>query len=70
MSSDIPGAYFHENVPDEKIITMKFRGKQIIYFLCEVNPEYKRYVFEKNRQQVLYVRVVRAIYGCIYSALL
>ena len=70
VSSDVPGAYLHANVPDDKVITMKFRGKQIIDIMCEVNPEYKKYVFEENGQKVLYVRVVRAIYGCIYSALL
>mmetsp|Transcript_45473 Transcript_45473/g.67010 ORF Transcript_45473/g.67010 Transcript_45473/m.67010 type:complete len:226 (-) Transcript_45473:536-1213(-) len=39
--------------------------------MCEVNPEYKKYVIiDKNGKKMLYVRILRVIYGCIESALL
>ena len=70
VTSDVPGAYLHANMPEDKVVTMKFRGKQVIDILCEVNPEFKNYISMEKGQQVLYVRVLRAIYGSIYSGLL
>ena len=37
--------------------------------MCDINPEYKNYVRYENGVKVLYLRVLRAIYGCIESAL-
>ena len=38
--------------------------------MCEVNPEYKPYVWYENGKKFIYVNVMRAIYGCIEYALL
>jgi hypothetical protein len=38
--------------------------------LCEMNPKHKPFVVVENNQQVLYVRLIKAIYGCVKSALL
>ena len=38
--------------------------------MFEVNPEYEQYVIKENGKKVLYVKILRAIYGCIESALL
>ena len=38
--------------------------------MCEVNPDYKPYVQYDNGNKVLYVKVLREIYGCIESSLL
>ena len=38
--------------------------------MCSVNPEYNKYVWYKNGKKVLYLKVLRSIYGCIESALL
>ena len=38
--------------------------------MCEVNPEYIPFVRYENGKKVLYVKILRAIYGCIESALL
>ena len=66
---DIPGAYLHAEMPKDKVVLMKFRG-QFADIMCRVNPEHsKNIVFEKGKK-VLYVKVVRAIYGCIESAML
>ena len=66
---DIPGAYLHAEMPEDKIVLMRFRG-QFVDIMCQVNPEHKKNVIYENGKKVLYVRVVRAIYGCIESALL
>ena len=48
---------------------MKFRN-EFVHIMCEVNQEYKKYVVKENGKEVLYVKILRAIYGCIESALL
>ena len=48
---------------------MKLRD-QFVDIRCDVNPEYKKFVKVVNGKKLLYLRVLRAIYGCIESALL
>ena len=37
--------------------------------MVEINPEYGKYVRFENGRNVLYLRIIRAIYGCIELAL-
>ena len=49
---------------------MVFRD-EFVNIMCEVNPEYRKYITtDKNVKKILYVTILRAIYGCIESALL
>lgn len=66
---DIPGAYLHAEMPADKKLLMVFID-EFVDIMCDVNEEYKKYVIHKNGKKVLYVRILRAIYGCIESALL
>ena len=57
-------------MPAEKKLLMVFRD-EFVDIMCEVNTEYKKYVTtDRNGKKILYVKVLRAIYGCIESALL
>ena len=66
---DIPGAYLHTPVPEGKIITLKLRGT-FVDIMCQVDAKYDEYVKYENGNKVLYLNVLRAIYGCIESAML
>lgn len=66
---DVPGAYLHAEMPKDKRILMIIRG-DFVDILCKACPKYIPYVKTTNGKKVLYVRVLRAIYGCIESALL
>ena len=66
---DVPGTYLHAKIPKDKRIIMKLRG-DFVNIMCQVNPEYKQHVGYENGNKVLYLQVIRAIYGCIESALL
>ena len=66
---DVPGAYLHAEMPKEKRILMIIRG-DFVDILCKACPKYVPYVKEIHGKKILYVRVLRAIYGCIESALL
>ena len=65
---DIPGAYLHAEMPEDKEVIMKLKG----YFadiMCDINPEYRKYIIQEGKTKVLYLRCLRAKYGCIESGL-
>ena len=67
---DVPGACLQAEMQAEKKLLMVFRDK-FVDIMCEVNPEYKKYVTtDKDGKKTLCVKVLRAIYGCIEPALL
>ena len=63
---DVPGAYLHAEIPEEEQVFMKFE-KEFVEIMCEVNPEYKEHARIENGRKVLYVQVLKAIYGMIES---
>ena len=66
---DIPGAYLHAKMPEEHRVMLKLKGR-FVDIMCTVNEDFKRHILYENGVKVLYLRVLRAIYGCIRSALL
>jgi len=66
---DVPGAYLHARIPDDKFAILKIEG-EFVDIMCEVNPEYKDDVRYENGKKVLYLQILRALYGMIESALL
>jgi hypothetical protein len=66
-TADVAGAYLKVAMKD--FVLMKFTGASVD-ILCEMNPEYVKYVCIENGEKVLYVRLLKAIYGCVKSALL
>ena len=66
---DLPGAYLHAEMPKDKRLLMKFRD-EFVDIMCKVNPEYEQDVVVEHGKRVLYVRILRAIYGCIELVLL
>ena len=64
---DIPGAYLYAYMKDFTMI--RFEGESVD-ILCRVNPEYEQYVVIENGKRVLYLKLVKALYGCVVSALL
>jgi hypothetical protein len=73
MTNDVPNAFVQTPVPqDGDKIIMKIRG-QLVDILTEIAPEtYHSYiVYEgKKKQKVLYVRMLKALYGMLIASLL
>ena len=72
--ADIPGAYLHAEFPTDKRVILKMKGV-FVDIMVDVNPDFKQHiVYERNRKgkeiKCLYVRVLRALYECLESALL
>ena len=66
---DVPSAYLHAEMPASKKVTMKLEDK-FVNIMCNVSPKYLPYVRMENGKKVLYLRILKALYGCIESALL
>jgi hypothetical protein len=64
---DIEGAYLLAD--QDRFVVVKFEGASVD-ILCEVNTDYKRFVVIENGKKVLYLRLLKALYGCLRSALL
>ena len=66
-TADVAGAYLKAFMDD--FVLMKFTGESVD-ILCKMNPEHSKFVNFENGVKTLYVRLVKAIYGCVKSALL
>ena len=66
---DIPNAFIQTDMDNDHTY-MKVRGP-IAELLCEVDPElYKPFLYYENNKPVIYLRVLKAIYGTLRGALL
>ena len=73
MSMDVPNTYIQADLPQddksEKVI-MKVRGR-LVDWLCEIAPEsYQSYVVYERGVKVLYLVILKAIYGMLQAGLL
>ena len=74
MSADVPNAFIQAHMPDindaDKQVFMKITGV-LVDLMVEMAPEvYKPYVTIENNKKVIYVQVIRALYGMLVAALL
>lgn len=69
-SFNIPGAYLHAKMEHgETRVLLRLRD-ELVDMMCRANAKYLPYVHVVKGRKVLYLKVLRAIYGCIKSALL
>ena len=71
MTADVPNAFIQTPMPDssEKVV-MKITGV-LVHLMVEMAPEiYGPYVVYENGKKVLYVRVLKALYGMLVASLL
>jgi len=66
-TTDVVGTYLNAEMLD--IVLLKLTG-ETVNIMCCVNLRYSAFVVEENGQQVLYLKLLKALYSCIKSALL
>ena len=66
-TADVVGAYLNAYMRD--FVIVKLVGDEVD-IICKLNPEYKKYVVYENGKKTLYLQLIKALYGCIKSALL
>jgi hypothetical protein len=65
---DIPGAFIQADI--DEVVHVKFEG-EIAEMLVKMNPKlYRKYVKDENGTSVLYVELLKALYGTLRAALL
>ena len=64
--ADVAGAYL--NAPMRDFVIMKFTGDSVC-LLCELNPSHRAFVVIERGVEVLYIRLLKALYGCVQLAL-
>ena len=65
--ADVEGAYLHADMDDYTLL--KLTGVDVD-IMCKVNESYVKFVTTENNKRVLYLRLVKALYGCVKSAVL
>ena len=68
---DVPGAYLHADMPqtEGKTVLLKLTG-DFEDIMCSVNKEFTPHVVYEGNTKILYMKVLRAIYGCLESTML
>ena len=66
-TADVAGAYLNADMDD--YVLMCLVGDDVD-LMCDVNPSYGPYVTREGRKRVLYLRLAKALYGCVKSAML
>jgi len=70
---EIPGASIQTEVEkqdeDGHYTIMKIWGP-LVEILCEMDPNYEQIVVNENNRQVIYVHIIKALYGLMISAML
>jgi hypothetical protein len=65
--ADVTGAYLHAFLDD--FTMLKFEGESV-EIICSVCEKYRKFVTCKNGKKVLYLQLLKALYGCVKSDLL
>ena len=66
-TADIPGAFMQADMDD--VVHMKIEGT-MAELLCKIDESYKEYLVEENGRLVLYLQLMKALYGTLKAALL
>jgi hypothetical protein len=66
-TADVAGAYLHAFLEDFTLLKLEGESVDIMCSVCET---YKDFVTYENGKKVLFLRLLKAVYGCVKSALL
>ncbi len=66
-TADFSGAYLRADMKDFTLLKMEGESVDI---MCDVCSDYEKFVCYENGKKVLYLELLKALYGCVQSALL
>jgi Reverse transcriptase (RNA-dependent DNA polymerase) len=66
-TADVVGAYLLADMDD--FVSIKLTG-DAVDIMCKANSKYESFVMVENGKRVLYLHLLKALYGCVKSALL
>ena len=65
-TADVVGDYLIAETKDHVVVILTGEAVDII---CNDNNKYKGFISYENGKKVLYMRLLKALYGCMQSAL-
>ena len=69
ISFHVPRAYLQADIPKDKFRILKLED-DFVDIMCKVNNNYSKHIRMEKGRKVLYVRILKALYGMIESTLL
>ena len=63
--ADVSAAYLHTEMDEVAVVKL-----EMVDIFCELDKQYKSYISLGKNKRVLYLRLDKALYGCIRAALL
>ena len=66
---DVPREYLNADMPEDKFILLKVEV-EFVDIMLEVKPKHNKNVCVENGVKVIYLRLLKALHGCMESALL
>ena len=66
-TADVVGAYLHADMDEFVLLKLTHESVNI---MCKVNKKYEEFVVIEKGKRVLYLQLLKALYGCVRSALL
>ena len=63
----VPGAYLNADM--DRFTLIKYEGDSVD-IMCKINPAWEKLVTIEIGKKILYLRLLKALYGCVRSALL
>ena len=66
-TADVTGVYLYADMLDYTLL--KLEGKAVD-IMCKVNGDYNKFVRWEKGEKVLYLRLLKSLYGCVKSLLL
>lgn len=66
-TADVAGAYLNAFMDD--FVVVRFEG-DAVDIMCKTNPTYNDFVLIEGGKKVLYLLLLKALYGCVQSSLL
>ena len=60
----VPGDYLDSYMPDNKDTRLKLEGG-FADIMCGVNPNHIHNIIYENKEEVVYLRILKTLYGCI-----
>jgi hypothetical protein len=66
-TADVAGVYLHADMEDFTLLRM---DGELVDIMCSVCQEYSRFVVYEHGKKVLYLELLKALYGCVKSTLL
>ena len=65
-TSDVSGAYLHADMEDFTLLMLEGEAVDIT---CIVNKKYEKFICWERGKKVMYLRLLKALYGCVKSSL-